>query len=123
MNDFNMPDFANELLARPVTPPKGSAMPDEIPFATDAVPSCPQNDDVMWTWLVWAHETGGLFVQAIAGAAIVADPENYRLMRPLLLRLKAKYPSYAQTPQPVVVTPAAAEHDRQDQQAEKEDAH
>jgi hypothetical protein len=36
----------------------------------------------------------GGFISSIAKAALVADYENYPLMRPLLLVLRTKYPQY-----------------------------
>jgi hypothetical protein len=41
-----------------------------------------------------ANQDGGGFVSAIARAALVADWDNYPLMRPLILQLRAKYPRY-----------------------------
>jgi len=40
----------------------------------------------------------GSFLRYVHCAAVNADPENYALMRPLLLQLKAKYPEYAEEP-------------------------
>jgi hypothetical protein len=36
----------------------------------------------------------GDFLKALAAAALRADPENYPLMRPMLLHVRAKYPEY-----------------------------
>lgn len=36
----------------------------------------------------------GDFLAAIVGAAFRADADNYEIMRPALVQLKAKYPSY-----------------------------
>ena len=42
-----------------------------------------QNDDPeMLEWLARANQEGGGFVSAIARAALIADEENYPLMRP-----------------------------------------
>lgn len=54
-----------------------------------------QNDDPeLLEWLSKAHTEGGGFLSAIAKAALVADHENYPLMRPLLSVLRLKYPAY-----------------------------
>jgi hypothetical protein len=54
-----------------------------------------QNDDPeLLEWLAKANQEGGGFVSAIARAALVADWENYPLLRPLVLQLRAKYPCY-----------------------------
>jgi len=38
----------------------------------------------------------GSFLQSIYQAVVCADPENYELLRPLLLELKKKYPKYSE---------------------------
>jgi len=48
-------------------------------------------------WLAKAVERGGGFVSAVARAGLVADDENYPLIRPLLCVLRAKYPAYEPT--------------------------
>jgi len=54
-----------------------------------------QNDDPeLLEWLARAVQEGGGFVSAIARAGLVADCENYPLIRPLLLKMRAKYPAY-----------------------------
>lgn len=54
-----------------------------------------QNDDPeLLEWLAKADKDGGGFVSSVARAALVADWENYPLIRPLVLQLRAKYPSY-----------------------------
>lgn len=54
-----------------------------------------QNDDPeLLEWLAKADQEGGGFVSGVAGAALVADDENYALIRPLILKLREKYPRY-----------------------------
>ena len=54
-----------------------------------------QTDDrELLEWLANAAEKGGGFVSAIAHAGLVADFENYPLIRPLLLVMRKKYPAY-----------------------------
>lgn len=57
-----------------------------------------QNDDPeLLEWLAKANQEGGGFVSALARAALVADWENYPLVRPLVLQVRAKYPCYEPT--------------------------
>lgn len=53
-----------------------------------------EDDPELLEWLAKANHEGGGFVSAIARAALVADWENYPLIRPLILQLRAKYPRY-----------------------------
>jgi hypothetical protein len=53
-----------------------------------------EDDPELLEWLAKANQEGGGFVSAIARAALVADWENYPLLRPLLIELRAKYPRY-----------------------------
>jgi hypothetical protein len=54
-----------------------------------------QNDDPeLLEWLAKASEDGGGFVSSVARAGLVADHENYPLIRPLLLQLRTKYTTY-----------------------------
>lgn len=54
-----------------------------------------QNDDPeLLEWLANADQRGGGFVSRVAGAALRADHENYPLIRPLVLQLRAKYTEY-----------------------------
>jgi hypothetical protein len=54
-----------------------------------------QSDDPeLLEWLAKAAQEGGSFVQGIASAALHADPQNYALIRTLLLVLRQKYPTY-----------------------------
>jgi hypothetical protein len=57
------------------------------------------NDDELLDWLLNAANPSrhaGHFVRSIAEAGLRADVLNYRIIRPALLELKAKYPNYAQ---------------------------
>lgn len=54
-----------------------------------------QNDDPeLLEWLANASEKAGGFLSSLANAALVADHENYPILRPVLLQLRAKYPRY-----------------------------
>ena len=54
-----------------------------------------QNDDPeLLEWLAKADQEGGGFVRALARAALVADCDNYPLIRPLILEMRKKYPRY-----------------------------
>jgi hypothetical protein len=58
-------------------------------------PLIAQSDDSeLLEWLVNAREKGGGFVAALADAALVADWENYPILRPVLLDMRKKYPQY-----------------------------
>lgn len=52
------------------------------------------DDPELLEWLAAANRYGGGFVSSIARAALVADEENYPLIRPLIIALRGKYPSY-----------------------------
>jgi hypothetical protein len=55
-------------------------------------------DPDLLPWLVNAsqtRETSHSFVATIAEAAVRADGSNYKLLRPVLLRLQEKYPVYS----------------------------
>lgn len=54
-----------------------------------------QDDDPeILEWLSNAHNRGGGFVSVFAKAVLRADSENYSILRPALLVLRAKYASY-----------------------------
>lgn len=54
-----------------------------------------QDDDPeLLEWLAKASQDGGGFVGSVARAGLVADFENYPLIRPLLMTLRRKYPQY-----------------------------
>src|SRR3990167_3849308 len=53
------------------------------------------HDDVeLRQWLYNARERGGSFVKSLFFTAVSADDDNYAILRPALLQLKAKYPNY-----------------------------
>lgn len=54
-----------------------------------------QNDDPeLLEWLAKAAQDGGGFVRSIATAGLVADHDNYPLLRPVLLQMREKYRKY-----------------------------
>jgi len=54
-----------------------------------------QNDDPeLLEWLANAQQKGGGFISSVASAALVADFENYPLIRPFVIQMRAKYPQY-----------------------------
>jgi len=54
-----------------------------------------QNDDPeLLEWLANANQRGGNFISSMARAALVADWENYPLIRPVILELRKKYTEY-----------------------------
>lgn len=54
-----------------------------------------QNDDPeLLEWLAKASQEGGGFISALARAALVADEENYPILRPVLLKMRKKYSRY-----------------------------
>lgn len=54
-----------------------------------------QSDDgELLEWLANAAQRGGGFVSSLANAALRADPENYALIRPLILQMREKYSQY-----------------------------
>ena len=58
-----------------------------------------QSDDVLLPWLlgiVHPQSGAGSFLKSLADAALRADWENYPILRPALLELRAKYPKYAE---------------------------
>ena len=57
-------------------------------------PSSAWADDSMRHWYRGALDRGGSFTVHIVSAAMAADPENYRLIRPVMLKLKEKYPEF-----------------------------
>ncbi|HLZ49244.1 MAG TPA: hypothetical protein VKP61_00700 [Candidatus Acidoferrum sp.] len=52
------------------------------------------DDPELLEWLAKASQEGGGFVSSIATAGLVADHENYPLIRPLLLVMRKKYAKY-----------------------------
>jgi hypothetical protein len=58
-------------------------------------PLIAQNDDSeLLEWLSNARDKAGDFVRNIAEAGLRADPENYPLMRSMLIQLRKKYQAY-----------------------------
>lgn len=55
-------------------------------------------DEELRDWLFTASANGGHFVASLADAGLCADFENYTIMRPLLLQMKAKYPYSKENP-------------------------
>lgn len=54
-----------------------------------------QNDDPeLLEWLSKASQEGGGFVSSVARAGLVADHENYPMIRPFLLWARSRYPQY-----------------------------
>lgn len=54
-----------------------------------------QNDDPeLLEWLANAKDRGGHFISAMAQAGLVADHDNYPLIRIVLMALRQKYPAY-----------------------------
>jgi hypothetical protein len=61
-----------------------------------------QDDPELFLWIQTAaghlapkRPQAGGFLSTMALAALRADHDNYRILRPALLELKAKYPQYA----------------------------
>jgi len=52
------------------------------------------DDPELLEWLGKACNLGGSFVSSMARAGLVADWQNYPLIRPVLLQLREKYPAY-----------------------------
>lgn len=74
--------------------------PMPAPHVTQAgVPSMIAQEDSElrdWLWGITNRKPSapGDFLKSLADAALRADWENYPLMRPMLLQIKAKYPEY-----------------------------
>ena len=51
-------------------------------------PHSASTDNELHDWLIWAREHGTSFLHAIAEAAFLSDLKHYRLLRPVLLKLK-----------------------------------
>ena len=67
--------------------------PPALPFPP-ADPIDLQHDDELWPWCEGVTARAGDFLKTIVEAARRADPENYAIMRPLLLQFREKYPEY-----------------------------
>lgn len=53
-----------------------------------------EDDPELLEWLANANHLGGGFISSLARAALVADFENYPILRPVVLQMRAKYPAY-----------------------------
>ena len=59
------------------------------------MPLVAQNDDPeLLEWLAKAKQDGGGFVSSIANAGLVADHDNYPIIRPVLIAMRRKYIAY-----------------------------
>ena len=50
----------------------------------------------LWDWLRNARDFAGDFLKSLAEAGLRADADNYAILRPVLLQMKAKYPKYGE---------------------------
>jgi hypothetical protein len=69
----------------------------EVVAAKDQFLIAQTDDPELLEWLAKADHMGGGFVSSLARAGLVADHENYPLIRPLLIAMRAKYPEYEPT--------------------------
>lgn len=53
-----------------------------------------EDDEALFNWIMKAHDMGGDFIKGITQAALHADHDNYAELRPLLVKLRKKYPAY-----------------------------
>lgn len=54
-----------------------------------------QSDDPeLLEWLSKAYTLGGTFLSSLARAALIADGEDYPLIRPLVTVMRLKYPQF-----------------------------
>lgn len=56
-----------------------------------------EDDPELLEWLAKASQEGGGFISAIARAGLVADWENYPVLRPVLVAMRDKYRQYEPT--------------------------
>jgi len=52
------------------------------------------DDPLVLEWLTNARQNAGDFLKNLAEAALRADCENYRFVRPIVIVMRAKYPLY-----------------------------
>lgn len=72
-----------------------SPVPGDLPHEPVDKFLIAQNDDPeLLEWLAKAEKDGGDFVKSIARAGLVADHENYPMIRLLLMVMRRKYPGY-----------------------------
>jgi hypothetical protein len=74
--------------------PTGSAHLKAVGAVSRGVLIAQNDDPELLEWLANAQQRGGGFVSSLAKAGLVADPENYPLIRPLILHMRAKYTEY-----------------------------
>jgi hypothetical protein len=53
-------------------------------------------DHELIDWLLNASSGAGDFLRSLAEAGLRADGENYPVLRPVLVKMKAKFPKYAE---------------------------
>jgi hypothetical protein len=53
-------------------------------------------DQELSTWILNVSLHAGGFLSTLAEAAMHADPQNFAILRPVLLQMKKKYPDYAE---------------------------
>lgn len=53
-----------------------------------------EDDPELLEWLSKANQDGGGFISSLARAGLVADFENYPILRPVLVAMRAKYTQY-----------------------------
>jgi hypothetical protein len=53
-----------------------------------------EDDPELLEWLSKANQDGGGFLSSLARAGLVADFENYPILRPVLMAMRRKYPKY-----------------------------
>lgn len=54
----------------------------------------PNDDPLLLEWLCNARDRAGHFLSYLAKAALLADWENYPILRPVLVQMREKYPVY-----------------------------
>lgn len=69
-------------------------------------------DTELLDWLRWAEKDGTIFLRQIADAAFVSDLKDYCLLRPVLVKLKERFPTILR------VVPPNARVDRADQRTD-----
>ena len=56
--------------------------------------TCAATDPELRDWFLWTSENGNTpsFVRKVAQAALIASLPDYELLRPVLIKLKRRYP-------------------------------
>ena len=62
------------------------------PHHPQATMTSSYNDEELHDWLRWTLKNGSSFLKDTAEAAMLADVQNYNLLRPVLLELKKMNP-------------------------------